>query len=276
MPHVFKLERIDLKMPDYLMTDGEALDQAVFLRSMTGEDINPEYVRRLNLSEQAMVEGGRIISRGNCRGCHLIQDTGGDVRMLLADMGLWPPDLTGEGAKVQPAWLFQFMKEPSTLRPWMKMRMPTFNFTDKEVSTLIRYFMTLSGVSDLFVAVPTEMSEERLEVAQYLFTQFKCLQCHQLTVGENLNLSDLAPDMALTRYRLRPDWMEDFIRDPQAIQPGTKMPTYFPLEDDDYPDSITTPLPDVLNGDPLAQIKAIRDYLYAGLESETQPGTTVD
>ncbi len=262
LPRVFKLERIDLKMPDYGLNETEAQDQAVYLKSLTGEHVNPNYVRRLDQAGLALVEGERLIARGNCRGCHLIDQLGGDVRVLMANPGLYPPDLSGEGEKVQPAWLFQFFKQPTTLRPWMSMRMPTFNLSDDETNILISYFMAHSDVSDLFVAVTTEMEPETLETAKYLFEQFKCLQCHQLTVGENLTLSDLAPDMGLTKTRLRPDWMESFIRDPQMIQPGTKMPTYFPLEDDDYPDSITTPLAGVLNGDPFAQIKALTDYLY--------------
>jgi len=88
------------------------------------------------------------------------------------------------------------------------------------------------------------------------------IQCHQLTTDETVTLSDLAPDLGLARSRLRPQWVADWLIDPQRLQPETKMPTFFPLEDDDDPESITTPLPDLLDGDVHKQIRAIRDYLF--------------
>ena len=58
-----------------------------------------------------------------------------------------PPILTGEGAKVQPSWLFSFLKALVTLRPWLSVRMPTFHFTDPDATDLVHYFAAASGKS---------------------------------------------------------------------------------------------------------------------------------
>jgi cbb3-type cytochrome oxidase cytochrome c subunit len=53
---------------------------------------------------------------------------------------LSPPFLIREGWKVQPPWLFSFLKKPVTLRPWLEVRMPTFGFADAEARVLAEYF----------------------------------------------------------------------------------------------------------------------------------------
>src|SRR5262249_10830424 len=57
-----------------------------------------------------------------------------DARALL------PPPLLREGEKVQPAWLFQFLRNPTKIRPATILRMPRFNMSDEEAMDLVNYF----------------------------------------------------------------------------------------------------------------------------------------
>jgi len=274
-PRIFQTEKIALKMPDYEHPPEHIEPLMVYLRSLFQKPQNPANLRRLSGVEKGAAAGAWLADQYNCRGCHVIGERGGDVRLMIADPGQAPPDLTNEGAKVQPSWLFQFLKKPEVLRPWMNMKMPDFGFTDQKADQLVKYFMKLAEKRALFVELPVEMPPGLMKETAEAFVELKCLQCHQLTAGPEVTLSDLAPDMALTRHRLRPDWMEQFIYDPQSLQPGTRMPTYFPLEDDEDPDSIMTPLPDWLGGDAVPQVRAIRDYLYllkdqASIEGEAK------
>jgi hypothetical protein len=59
-----------------------------------------------------------------------------------------------------------------------------------------------------------------------------------------------APDLALARQRLNPDWIINWLKDPQKLQPGTKMPSFFPGGPDD-----------ILGGKDDRQIEALRDYI---------------
>jgi cbb3-type cytochrome oxidase cytochrome c subunit len=59
-----------------------------------------------------------------------------------------------------------------------------------------------------------------------------------------------APDLALARQRLNPNWIIKWLQDPQKVQPGTKMPSFYP----GGPDNI-------LGGKDDKQIEALRDYL---------------
>jgi hypothetical protein len=57
-----------------------------------------------------------------------------------------PPPLIREGEKVQPAWLYQFLRNPGKVRPQERdggvlvLRMPRFNMSDEEAMALVNYF----------------------------------------------------------------------------------------------------------------------------------------
>ncbi len=83
----------------------------------------------------------------NCVGCHEIEKRGGFVRKYYQEnVTLAPPPLNGEGEKVQSPWFFSFLKSPTTLRPWLDIRMPTFGFSDEHTTQLVNYFNGLSKV----------------------------------------------------------------------------------------------------------------------------------
>src|SRR5262249_37982684 len=51
-----------------------------------------------------------------------------------------PPPLFREGEKVQPNWLFEFLRHPQPIRPMARLRMPRFNMSDDEAMALVNYF----------------------------------------------------------------------------------------------------------------------------------------
>jgi mono/diheme cytochrome c family protein len=57
-----------------------------------------------------------------------------------------PPPLIREGERVQPKWLYQFLLNPSVIRPetFMLLRMPKFNMSPDEAMALVNYFGAVS------------------------------------------------------------------------------------------------------------------------------------
>jgi mono/diheme cytochrome c family protein len=62
--------------------------------------------------------------------------------------GSGPPSLLREGEKVQPNWLFGFLKNPIKLRPLARLRMPRFNMSDEEAMALVNYFAAVDRVAN--------------------------------------------------------------------------------------------------------------------------------
>jgi mono/diheme cytochrome c family protein/cbb3-type cytochrome oxidase cytochrome c subunit len=83
-----------------------------------------------------------------------------------------PPTLVREGERVQPEWLFRFLRHPSIVRPqftrqgaiekgMMALRMPRFNMSDEDAQAIVDYFGAVDrtdnpafGVTYPYLAIP--------------------------------------------------------------------------------------------------------------------------
>jgi mono/diheme cytochrome c family protein len=63
-----------------------------------------------------------------------------------------------------------------------------------------------------------------------------CVQCHFLRGAPPTQDTPLAwaPDLDLTRARLRPEWVRAWLTDPSRIYPGTSMPANFPADQEQW------------------------------------------
>ncbi len=180
-----------------------------------------------------------------------------------------PPLLYGEGSKVQFSWLYKFLNKPVGLRPWLEVRMPSFNFQPDEAASVVRYFAALDGQQypyEFYKEIDKEYIEEKerigktgkggyLAKARNLFESknVNCASCHvrgDLT-PEGGGPSDWAPDLSRAKERLKPGWIVRWLQNPQLIQPGTKMPRFFR----------EGAFQDILPGTPEVQIESIKDLL---------------
>lgn len=252
-----------LKMPHFGFTDEQAEALTTFVLSLQKTDIPMEMQKNLNQSEDQIEAGRLIVQKLHCQGCHTMDGVEGHVRSIIEDPGAAPPILDGEGSKVKEKWLYHFLKEPVIIRPWLHYRMPTFEFTDKDLNTLISYFNNLSEVEVHYGAeeIPAT-TPEMLKEGKSLFEMLQCIKCHKSNPEPGLSASFLAPDLVMAKDRLRPDWMLAWLHDPQAIQEGTMMPAFWPEG--------SSPLPDVLEGDAEKQVRAVRDYMMVFHPDDTK------
>ena len=94
-----------------------------------------------------------------------------------------------------------------------------------------------------------------------------CNNCHFYgTEFPTQEASTWAPNLALTKERLNPEWVVDWLREPQAIMPGTKMPApYLPTPDVlETDDAVETWGRDLVNlkGNQEAMLEGLRDYMW--------------
>ena len=262
-PRTYATERIEQLMPQFDFADEDIIALRVFLTSRTDHKIPPRYLADQTVQARSIVAGGRLVARYNCVGCHEIEGQGGYIRKYYTDNPTFaPPVLSSEGAKVQPDWLFGFVKKPISLRPWLRVRMPTFGLSDEEAHTLVDYFAALDKIEVPFVYVDSEaIPHEHIEAARMLMSKdyFDCFSCHQQGDKKPEGPPEgWAPDLALAKHRLNPNWIIPWLHDPQKIQPGTKMPSFYPGGPED-----------ILSGNEEKQIEAMRDYLMVLGEEES-------
>ena len=266
----FQTDRIAQKMPVFAFSDDEIARIRLFLLSLTKDQPDPRYIQAFDAKQQEIEAGRKVAYRYNCQQCHQLENEGRFIAAVIDDPAFLPPIITGEGKKVQEPWLRDFLKNPSvvgapnTIRPWLKTRMPTFSLSDDEIAALTKYFLGLSNqeleVRDYAAFQP---DPALLPVGRTIFNEFQCIKCHPAGNAPpgpgGTSTSDLAPNLTKARDRLKPEWIVEWLADPNKLQEGTRMPTFFP--------DGQSPLGDVLGGDAKKQMTAIRDYV----ESIGQP-----
>src|SRR5437764_1363117 len=255
-PRTYATQWIEQVMPQFDLAEDDIKALRAFLSSRTDSKVPVKYLYRPP-GEDRIVAGRRLVARYNCTGCHVIEGRGGDLRRLYQEQPtLAPPILNGEGEKVQADWLFNFVKAPVPIRPWLQVRMPTFGLADEEANTVVGYFEALDRVQVPFVHLErAALKAENVEAGRLLTSKdyFDCFSCHQRGAQKPQGPPEgWAPDLALAHVRLSPEWIVKWLHDPQKVMPGTKMPSFFPGGP-----------PDVLGGDDEAQIRALRDYVVS-------------
>jgi cytochrome c551/c552 len=172
-------------------------------------------------------------------------------------MGWVPPPLVGEGTKVQPNWLHDFLLDPYPIRPAVFLRMPKFNMSSAEATDLVNYFAAHDNAKYPYELTPTRQDSElsrkeqeyrellapadikdpsrsaRFDHAMQVVTNNNfCVKCHQ--VGHFVPAGGpraLAPNLADVYRRLRPDYTRNWIANPKMILPYTSMPVNIPYDE---------------------------------------------
>jgi cytochrome c551/c552 len=265
-----------LRMPNLHLTREQVLDLTTFLMGSQETSLPSSYLYKPGDARHDIQEGWWVIKKYNCMGCH--QFIPGQRTIL---MGLkqyqdvqeqLPPKLLTEGARVDPEWLRKFLSNPALsttdtnrngVRPYLKVRMPTFSFSDNELRKLVRFFQALSQQPMPYIPqqAPTLTAKET-DMARSLFssTAAPCLKCHATGDPAHDKIAT-APNFLLAKERLKPDWVERWITDPQAVSPGTSMPSgLFKELNNQW--VFAGPTPPTFNGFTGDHRKLLTDYIF--------------
>ena len=254
-PRIFATERVEQLMPQFDLADEDIRSLRILLAGFREHKVAQRYQANQGTRVVQVVEGRRLMHQYNCIGCHEIEGRGGFIRKYYQENPtLAPPVLNGEGEKVQSQWLFNFLKAPVPIRPWLELRMPTFGLSNDHTGQLVDFFNNLSKVEFPFTFFDDKrVSPEFIEAARKLVSKdyFNCFSCHQQGDRKPEGpVEGWAPDLTLAHQRLNPSWIIKWLKDPQKVQPGTKMPSFYPGGPDD-----------ILGGKEDLQIEALRDYI---------------
>lgn len=229
-----------LKMPNFHLSPEEAQLVTSVVLGLTKEKVSENRLAARDPRHRAIEEMRKIVSQRNCRACHVVNHSGRAIGPMITDTNFLPPDLTPQGGRAQSPWLFSFLKDPTVMkiRPWMNVRMPTFGFNDHEAATLVAGFAA-DGNEPQFETKRFEIPPQpNVAIGREVYTMLRCAQCHSTTPVDPANpplpnvadAQSLAPNLTLSKLRLRHDWIADWIRRPGEMIPDTRMPANFPRD----------------------------------------------
>ncbi len=262
---IYATERIPQKMPNFQMSDQETFALTIFLRSQTGAFVPAGYGDQKNDPVQMALDKGRMfIHWNNCVGCHKIESSGGYVAKFINEKYAGneniayfaPPYLGPEGDRVQEQWLHQFLAGPFKIRPLVKLRMPTFGFSDAEIGTATNYFLGMYRRPYVMTSYEYPTNQNLASYGKMLFDKLKCLSCHTMG-GAGANPAK-SPDLENTKKRLRPEWITQWLAHPDAMMPGTPMTGFWWSNG-----HLAAADSAILGGDPIMQIKSVAEYVHS-------------
>jgi len=110
--------------------------------------------------------------------------------------------------------------------------------------------------------VPTLTARES-DMARSLFssTAAPCLKCHATGDPQHDKIAT-APNFLLAKERLKPDWVERWITDPQNISPGTSMPSGLFKQQQNGQWVFAGPTPPSFQGYDKDHRKLLTDYIF--------------
>jgi hypothetical protein len=270
------VETEKLRMPNVHLDKEQIRGLTTFLLGSQETSLPDSYQYHPADSRRDIQEGWWIVKKYNCTGCH--QFIPGQKTMIQGVKRYQdlpeqlPPKLLTEGARVDPEWLRKFLSNPSLsttdtnrngVRPYLAVRMPTFSFSDNELRKLVRFFQALSQQPMPYIPeqVPTLTAKEN-DMARSLFssTAAPCLKCHATGDPQHDKVAT-APNFLLAKERLKPDWVERWVVDPQAISPGTSMPSGLFRRDNNHW-VFAGPTPPSFQGYDKDHNKLLTDYIF--------------
>jgi len=204
-----------LKMPQFTLTDGQIDSLVTALLAQTARAKSLPATMRIQAPSpstyQPAGKAGRLIADMRCFSCHMINGRGGSMA----------PDLTWEGSSVQRGWLVNFLKHPNTLRPALIRRMPKFNMTDDDASTLADYIMT-AYQTPAFDSDSMDASKFAAADAAHgkdlYYGKYACNSCHILDPAKDKGY--LGPTLTQAGTRLNAAWVFHWLQNAQKLRPG--------------------------------------------------------
>ncbi len=187
----------------------------------------------------------RWMERLRCSGCH------GGKELV--------PGLAFAGEKLRPEWTVRLLRGEVARksRPWLQARMPAFRAYAEGLGEGMAARHGLPPVSPPEPPVDDVAAADGRKMVS-ASGGFSCVTCHAVGAFGAAGVFE-APgvNFALTGERLLPEFFARWVRNPQAIEPTTKMPLYFDEEGN-------SALADFYGGDGPKTIHALWNYLRKG------------
>jgi sugar phosphate isomerase/epimerase/cytochrome c551/c552 len=208
----------------------------------------------------------QMITSLRCGACHNRDHAVAPLRWIVAEEsehGLAPdplPNLTWTGEKLHGEWIRKQLagELPYRSRPWLKARMPAF---PQYATALVEGLSSEHGISFSHGTESHSADRSLAQLGDRLTRKeggLDCRSCHAIgkeqPTGDDRTRVAQGINFAHTRERMREEFYERFVLDPQRYDISTRMPKL-------AADGRTTNVASVADGDARQQFAAIWQYL---------------
>jgi cytochrome c1 len=166
-------------------------------------------------------EGRNLLSRYGCVHCHTVKLPDGTTMKADDD----PPSLSHIGDKTSREWIFAWLKDPQAYS--VTATMPNFKLTDDDARDMAAFLIANStAVAGDAQAGSTKAASDPSAGAS-LYGESFCASCHAVqNAAGNMVGGNIGPELTRVGSKVKPDWLQSWLRNPRVYDPATAMPHY--------------------------------------------------
>ncbi len=154
-----------------------------------------------------------------CLQCHSVLQDG---EYIGGETG---PTLNQVTTRRSKQWLFNWIWDPTEMFP--QTQMPVFDWGgDQEVADVIAFLETLKVDFDPTIILSSGKSVEKIGEALAAPDAYDCRACHTIGEGDDARGVFGYPDLTFVGSKIRPEWRDSWLTDPQKMKQRTFMPSF--------------------------------------------------
>ena len=166
-------------------------------------------------------QGRALLAREGCLHCHTVRLPDGSTMKPTDD----PPSLSHIADKTTRGWIFAWLKDPQAYATTSTM--PNFKLSDDDARDISAFLIAnskpLAGDTD---QLSGKASPDPAAGAS-LYGESFCASCHAVqNAAGNMVGGDVGVELTRVGNKVKPEWLQAWLRNPRAYDPETAMPHY--------------------------------------------------
>jgi cytochrome c1 len=166
-------------------------------------------------------QGRTLLAREGCLHCHTVKLPDGRTLKATDD----PPSLSHIADKTTREWIFAWLKDPQAYASTATM--PNFKLTDDDTRDISAFLIGNSTPLAGDTATLSAKASSDPAAGPSLYGESFCASCHAVqNAAENMVGGDVGPELTKVGNKVKPEWLQAWLRNPRAYDPETGMPHY--------------------------------------------------
>ena len=166
-------------------------------------------------------QGRNLLSREGCVHCHTVKLPDGSTMKPTDD----PPSLSHIADKTTREWIFAWLKDPQAYAPTSTM--PNFKLSDDDLRDMSAFLIANSTPLPGDAAPVSTKAAADPAAGASLYGESFCASCHAVqNAAGNMVGGNVGPELTRVGNKVKPEWLQAWLRNPRAYDEGTAMPHY--------------------------------------------------
>ncbi|MGA9977873.1 MAG: c-type cytochrome [Candidatus Sulfotelmatobacter sp.] len=166
-------------------------------------------------------EGRHLLSRYGCVHCHTVKLPNGSTMKATDD----PPSLSHIADKTTREWIYAWLKHPQAYASTATM--PNFKLSDDDARDMSAFLIANSTPQPGDTSAPSAKASSDPAAGASLFGESFCASCHAVqNAAGNVVGGDVGPELTRVGNKVKPEWLQAWLRNPRNYDEETAMPHY--------------------------------------------------